>query len=267
MVAIDTPKQFADQFSMKINGQPDARATSWPPELKNQISFAALLIEKGADVNAVQVAGVKSTPIMLALDNKNYPLADLLLSKGAVLDSVSGDVGRTQNAVDVAIRQKDLELLKYLFSKGGKLSPAKDFGIPSLSIAVQGNNIEMVDFLLKEGADINEKCSFSYGEQTPIFFALRPGNFLPMAKYLVEHGADVNAVSGYGTPLHEAVGHKADIEIIKYLIEKGADVSVKEARGDKLTVLQLACKYGYRDAAKLLAQSVAKVLPYETACY
>ncbi len=56
----------------------------------------------------------------------------------------------------------------------------------------------------------------------------RPDN----VRFFIAQGADVNAKDERGdTPLHEAVLHTTDTEVLKFLVASGADVNVKNKRG------------------------------------
>ncbi len=106
---------------------------------------------------------------------------------------------------------------------------------------------KVVDFLIKQGADVN----FAIPEtgETPLHSALckagRP-YFLYVLKLLVENGADVNAKTIPGketggfmrdvrtkgeTPLHRAAAY-GDEAMIQYLIDNGADKQARDAHGN-----------------------------------
>ncbi|TMW41096.1 hypothetical protein DOY81_013824, partial [Sarcophaga bullata] len=53
------------------------------------------------------------------------------------------------------------------------------------------DNLEMVEFLVEQGADINRQDNEGW---TPLHATASCG-FVSIARYLVEHGADVSAVN------------------------------------------------------------------------
>ena len=85
---------------------------------------------------------------------------------------------------------------------------------------IQERNLEKVKFLIKSGADVNEKNNSNFA---PIHFAILTGD-LRFLKIVVEHGADLDAQDLYGnTALHLAVFNN-DVEAVEYLISNGASI-------------------------------------------
>lgn len=98
---------------------------------------------------------------------------------------------------------------------------------PSIITAAKTENIEVIQFLLNKGADINECDQFG---DTALLIAVA-GKNIPLIKYLVEHGANVNPKPGYrgSTPLSLAI-KKGNMEIIKYLTDHGAKIVQKNKK-------------------------------------
>ena len=107
-----------------------------------------------------------------------------------------------------------------------------------LSIASNYGNIEIVEYLIKNGARIDDQDEYG---STPIHYAATKGN-LDVIKVLHKHGADLNKqaikqyIRLYGigthkktgtseTPLHKAC-HLGHLNVVKYLLNNGAEKSL-----------------------------------------
>lgn len=139
----------------------------------------------------------------------------------------------------------DTTALKAVLNAGGDLSSInldRELGHASFF-----GHWKVVDFLIKQGADVNNALPET-GE-TPLHSALckagRP-YFLYVIKLLVENGADVNAKTIPGietggfmrdvrtkgeTPLHRAAAY-GDEAMVEYLLEHGADLQARDAHGN-----------------------------------
>ena len=116
----------------------------------------------GADVNTRTIDG--KTPLMLAARNSNLGVIELLIEKGAVFEPYTE-------------------------------------GPSPLFEAVVADNMQIVRYLIKNGADINHQDSVG---RTAIFFASAEGNY-EIAALLIHLGADINIATKDGrTPLHAA---------------------------------------------------------------
>lgn len=51
----------------------------------------------------------------------------------------------------------NLKLLKYLYKKGAEINALDNFGCTPLHRAIESDQIEMVEFLLEQGADVELK--------------------------------------------------------------------------------------------------------------
>ncbi|MBP7416512.1 MAG: ankyrin repeat domain-containing protein [Pyrinomonadaceae bacterium] len=139
----------------------------------------------------------------------------------------------------------DTTALKAVINAGGDLSSI-DLN-EELGHASFFGHWKVVDFLIKQGADVNH-ANPDTGE-TPLHSALckagRP-YYLYVVKLLVENGADANAKTTPGaetgafmrdvrtkgeTPLHRAAAYGDEV-IISYLLENGADKTARDANGD-----------------------------------
>ena len=96
------------------------------------------------------------------------------------------------------------------------------FTMSKLHKAVREGQVQVVEWLIKSGDNIEERDNF---EMTALHVAAQFGQ-LEVMKCLIEKGAEKDVKNQEGnTPLHEAVenGHH---EVVKYLIEKGANTDV-----------------------------------------
>ena len=128
------------------------------------------------------------------------------------------------------------------------------YGTP-LHASVEGEHIEVVQFLLAHGADINSSQYTS-----PLHMASRNGH-LEIGRYLLNHGADVNREEdGGSTPLHLAVAN-GHLEVSRMLLEHNADVGAWTVDG--ITPLLYATKKGELDLVRLLLNHGADVCQHD----
>lgn len=92
--------------------------------------------------------------------------------------------------------------------------------------AVSEGKIELVQFLLENGWDINEVNMEGDGA---LYYAMvkKSPSAMKMMRFLVEKGINMNPVSAQGaTPLHYAIDRSC-IEVVEFLYKNGADPNVK----------------------------------------
>jgi len=129
----------------------------------------------------------------------------------------------------------------------------------ALFAAAASGQVERLDSLLAQGADVNGKNGAG---RTPLMGAAFSGNVRAIRK-LLAFGADPNAADNRGvTALMEAATQGYE-DAVKALIAGGADVSVKDASG--LTLMDRAKKSGHIRIAAILEQAAAvKPVPEST---
>jgi len=105
--------------------------------------------------------------------------------------------------------------------------------------AVKNDDLDQVNELVGQGADVNAKDKF-FGD-TPLHKAIQLRNF-EMVKLLIENGADVNAINGQDdTPLILSVA-QSDLEFVKLLLENGAKVNAHGSDGNTALHVSLFLK-------------------------
>jgi ankyrin repeat protein len=138
------------------------------------------------------------------------------------------DVNAPQNdgatALHWAVFKSNRELVDILLKAGANPKAANREGSTPLWLASVNGDAPIIEALLTAGADPNEQLPLG---RTPLMTAARTGNVAAL-KVLVDHGADVNAKEAQRgtTPLMWAAdeGHAA---AVKFLIERGADIAAR----------------------------------------
>ena len=120
------------------------------------------------------------------------------------------------------------------------------FGFTLLHYAAKENRVEVIEYLVTSGCDIN---AVDDDGQTPLHKSAMFGH-QQSVQLLIDKGADVNKVDINGnTPLHVVIMSGGDFGIIKALIQK-ADPSIQN--NDDQNVLHVAVRYHKVDSIDLI---------------
>ncbi len=138
--------------------------------------------------------------------------------------------------LELAALEGNIEQVKAMTASGIPVNnktweDADRAGVPyntPLSAAVMGGHRDIIDFLLDEGAPVNEiNCKST----TAFIEAVKKGN-LETIKKLVDAGADVHQAGKSGNAIihlfkknRDAYGESCDYDILKYLLDCGVDPS------------------------------------------
>ncbi len=210
-----------------------------------------LLLDSGADINAICQICYGQVAIQTALEYSNFELFNYLLQKGAdlnvhnsfnrtLLHSVAHthnseaaklliEKGLDLNAVDndgatpliYAASNGDLAMFKLLIDNGAILMTKEFDNSDVLMSAVENNNLDLINFILDKGFDINQKNN---DDDTPLIFAASSKQ-PQVVSLLISKGGDINHVNKKGeTALLWAIWNN-DVETARILIEKGADIT------------------------------------------
>lgn len=184
------------------------------------------LLEKGADVNYKQVDYPYETSLYRCLSSgeSEYKLnmVEILIQNGADVNLVA-DIF---SPLSQAVMKNDIEIIQLLLKNG-----ANDFG-HSLRCAIEQDKIEIVQLLINYGAKCNYfeeyNCSFLEFCNEPFrlkkkdcHYEKTPG--LAIAELLISCGANPNGIGeGSSSPISKAISHNF-IELVNLLLQSGSE--------------------------------------------
>ncbi|EAY01403.1 hypothetical protein TVAG_230070 [Trichomonas vaginalis G3] len=151
--------------------------------MKNNIEEAEYLIHLGLDVNAVD--DENKTPLRYAVENGNTEIAEFLI---AIVSDINADKNTMTELLYYAAINGHTDVAKLIVSNGADVNH-KFFYYKktALHIACEMNNIELAEFLIWRGADINAKdergCS-------PIWYTIRSPDYqkrIELVEFLISY--------------------------------------------------------------------------------
>jgi ankyrin repeat protein len=214
---------------------------------------ARVLLTAGASANEA-MPRTALTPLLIASAMGRAKVAALLLDKGADPDAVAASgftalhyAARRRGAAAVTIITA---LLKHGAKPNVRLNQKKPSETPNgvilqgatpLALAADINNIDSVKVLIDGGADPlipttqgTTPLMLAAGAGTDVVRSRSPAEravAIETAKLLVEHGSDVNAAGQFGwTALHSAT-YQGLNDVIEFLVGKGAKLDAKDGFG------------------------------------
>ena len=227
------------------------------------------------------------TPLMLAASEGHVRVMELLVKKGAKLDTMSHTdfiSDKSVSALMTAARSNQVRAVQTLISLGADVNLQNKNGSSALLLACKckGINTKIVDELLSNGAS----CNPTEGSSKSLLQAVIDNDNVYIAKILLKHGATVcssdlyeacykrnftmvevllqsyskdeinNTHHGFLSPLLVASSH-GDNDIVELLLCHGADIDAEST--DHKYALLLAIKKGHVSTVELLLKKGAKV--------
>ena len=214
------------------------------PELRRLIACS----EERANVTIPNVLQFPILSLLSAILNESdfefsVKVAEVLIDNGADIER-GGFIDRTP--LEQAANSGNLPLVKFLVMKG-----ARQKSRAMIRAVDGGDNVEIVKFLLSEGANIFTQA----GVFTENILQSAAGfGHLDIVKFLVADGRlNIDFAGKDGTPLERAArgGH---LEVVKHLLDKGADID----KGIQTPLLR-ACNEGALAIVKELVKRGADV--------
>ncbi|KAG7177400.1 Serine/threonine-protein phosphatase 6 regulatory ankyrin repeat subunit A-like 2, partial [Homarus americanus] len=220
---------------------------------KQSIRCFQLLLEKGANVNAVGRDGKSVLHVAVEHNVKHGKMVRELIRRGASLKYTIVKSGYTP--IHTAACIGDYELLKMFLKHDRNAANFCDRkGNVPLHLSAEKGHKYSCNILLQYGAniDVNNKM-----KETPLHLAVK-GSFISTCEELLISHCNINSEDKDGNTAllsSTASNKRCSKDILELLLQHKADIYVKRPNGD--SALHLAAKAGYPDKCLLLVQAGA----------
>jgi ankyrin repeat protein len=143
----------------------------------------------------------------------------------------------------------DLSKVKAEVNSGTNVNSTDIAGQTALMYASEQGRVEVVKYLVENGADVNMK-STAYGCRGTALIYAASANRITVMSYLLKHGADINATTyNKETALFWATA-KGYIKAVNLLLNNNADTKLKNKDGK--TALDLAGDLNQKEIVLIL---------------
>lgn len=203
-----------------------------------------VLVEKGADIFSLDEYDESLLGVVVKIENAEECII-YLLDNGFDINSQENYLSRT--ALIIACSYSNPNNVGLLLKEGADPNLVDENGDSALTQAAAIGCLECIKLLISYGVNINE---IRQG-RTPLMVALYNQNDnLEMVNFLLENGADINAEGGYGTALWTAISYE-NLDMVKFLINKGAKIEgIKNIQNE--TTLDFAERVGNKEIIEYL---------------
>jgi len=123
--------------------------------INNDITSTEFLLNHNADVIIASTIN-NMTPLMFALQNKNDKIVNMLNRNVKDINILDAH-GNTALLIAITVDSLNMKVIKKLVTDTNQINIFNNFGVSPLFKAVFLDHIELVDYLLKNGADVNLK--------------------------------------------------------------------------------------------------------------
>ena len=169
------------------------------------------LISKGADINKVTFH-TEFTPLHFSVSKSHWSTAKILVEAGADLNAIN-QAGCYGSALHYAITKAEANFVKTLIAKGADVNLESGQGFTPLLLAASMDLVDICNLLLITGANVND---VDYEEKSALHYAAANG-FGDLVKVLADAGADFKLKDAEGKSAFEVAEKCKEVEIADFL--------------------------------------------------
>lgn len=258
---IDTVTHFLDKDSSNINVQFAYYEPLHYAVRGGDIEMVNLLVKRGGHPKAKGwlFKYCDDTPLGKAIDRERQDIVEILTDAAKELQEWKWPEEKPQTSEEKLI-------YKFELACGGNrsrhvrkvLKKQPELATRGLYEAVHHGHLDLIQYLLSEGADVNGHMPWSCW-YTPLMHALRKDKpRFEIAQLLLDNGVFINATNGLGMTALHIIALAGNIESANWLIDNGANVNAIEQEFCS-SPLGWAAKWGHIELAKLLISYGAEI--------
>ena len=118
-----------------------------------------------------------------------------------------------------AITAENLEIVKYLVKRGANIHVVDEFEHSALLIAIYTENTRIIEYLIKQKADVNQV----FYNRTFLFRSINRDNYA-ITKLLITNGADIKYIDNKYRTIFSYALESASDDVIELLVEQGVNL-------------------------------------------
>lgn len=187
------------------------------------------------------------TPLMNAIREREIEIVKILLEHNADVTKIKDNSGR--NAFFWAAVLDELEMLKLFEKYNPDFNVSDNYGSNALFFT---RKAETVNYLLKNGADINKK---NKSGRTPLIQHSLAYENQDHVKFLLEKGADINAQDNEGVTTLMFAVQTDKTKIIDICLSEKADINIKDNEG-KTALFHTISSFGILENVKSMTENM-----------
>jgi len=233
---------------LSIRGKGAGWTVLYSAAANGRLGCVKLLTEKDpTTINEIKNSG--STALFITAWNGHVEVVDFLIKSGADL-SIKNSDGWT--ALHSAAAKGHLECVKLLAQTDPTtINELTNKGSTALYLAAQIGLVEVVDLLIKLGADLLIRNSVGW---TALHSAAFNGHLECVKLFTEKNPTTINEITNDGDTAVLLAAHNVHVDVVDFLIKSGADLSFREKRLG-CTALHSAAAKGHLECAKLLTET------------
>lgn len=157
-----------------------------------------------------------------------------LIAVSVLLRAEAFAQGANDTRIADAARRGDRDAVRSLLDRTADVNSAQGDGTTALHWAAMNDDVEIVQMLLKGGADV--KAATRVGGITPLLMACTNGN-AAIIDALLRAGADASSAKSNGTTALMLAAAAGRADAVTLLLDRGADVNAKEAQNGQTALM------------------------------
>jgi ankyrin repeat protein len=254
---------FIEAMKLLLQAGADVNAVDEAGE--TALTLAAGSWNSGVGINELLAAGVSAkgsdkqgrTALMRAAESGDPSGVKLLINAGSAVDARDN---RGETALMYVCHTKcGPDLIKLMIAAGAKATDISEEGKTALMYAAQMGTGDAIKILLEARAPVNAKDKEG---GTPLSYAVSNHNNLPaeIVRTLLKEGANVNAVDEHGQTAMMLAMRSSDAELLtQILLAAGAAVDTRDKEGRTALMMAVGNEYLRYESVKLLLTAGADV--------